>query len=89
MKPMKLPTLAPDFWTSKTTLAALVATLGVGVVCYQEHRLPTQVEVGAVWAAWMLAFHRDSVAKAATGTLRGQPGDATPVTTTQRSPEAP
>lgn len=82
---MRLPTVAPDFWTAKTTLAAIVASAGLAWVCYSEKRAPTELEVGALWAAWTVAFHRDAVAKAATGTLPGQPGDATPVTTTGRA----
>lgn len=86
---MRLPTAAPDFWTSKTTLAAIGAILAVLAVCVQEQRWPNHLEAGGVWAAWMVAFHRDAGAKAATGTLPGQPGDATPVTTTGRAAQEP
>lgn len=84
---MPLPTFAPDWWTAKTTLAAIAATIGLAILCVVEKRGPLKEEVAAVGAAWIAAFMRDAGAKAATGTLPGQPGDATPVTTTKRVPQ--
>lgn len=56
-------TVARDFFSSKTTLAALGASFLLGLTCVTQHRMPNELEIGGVWALWMIAFHRDSSAK--------------------------
>lgn len=71
-------TAAPDFWTSKTTLAALGTLLTVAGECLLHQHPPTLEQWQMVLVAVFAATIRDTVAKGTTGTLAGQPG-AVPV----------